>query len=99
MTKEELIGIVDKIEQVLKEHKGGYADKEALVAIERLCRDISFHCPDSYIGEKTGSLLSFAEILYSQRKHQQYGGPDKVINFVYADCSRLRSYFTSHLNV
>ena len=74
---------------------GGFEDKEAIKEMNVLCFKLE-QLSMGFIGsgsvrEKTTSIKSFGEILFSARRHQRYGGPDKVKMFILNDCRSLES--------
>ena len=90
--------IADEMWNLLQQHSGGCVDDPALNELTRLATEVktaSGH--DAYICEKAGSIISFAKILFSARKHQRYGsgsqsGPQKVRDIIFGDIFRIKTW-------
>ena len=84
------LATVGAIRTLVKQNHGGYDDAGARNSIKKLIRELRPHYPsEPSLMEVTGSLLTWADILYSARKHAAYGDPERVRSFILADCSRL----------
>ncbi|MGD0591632.1 MAG: hypothetical protein ABSA44_12685 [Bacteroidota bacterium] len=89
MTKQEAISLVDELEGLIKE--GGISNPPILKIIQAHCFSLEHSdlCrADAKL--KIGSICEWFEILFSERKHQKYGGYDRVAHFIRMDCSSLR---------
>ena len=84
------LGTVGAVRTLVTQNQGGYDDTTARNVIKKLIRELRAHYrSESSLMEVTVSLLTWADILYSARKHAAYGGPERVRSFILADCSRL----------
>jgi hypothetical protein len=73
MNSERYYSVVVEMEDLIKKHPGGCADKEALAKMEFLVNEIKYGAgSDPYINDKAGSMNHLASILYSVRKHQKW---------------------------
>jgi hypothetical protein len=92
-----LVGAEEAI-KALKKFTPGWKNEEALSQFARLTEELRFHAgPDAYAREKITGLQSFAEILYSPRKHLKYDSPretgiDRVKSICYSYASNLESW-------
>jgi len=69
---------------------GGFKDDQALTAIKGSVGVIRRRCGgEPGILQKAGSIETWAGMLYSERKSQGYGGPDRVKGFIYEDCQSI----------
>jgi hypothetical protein len=92
------------MEECLREHTGGWTDTEAVSVIGKAIAEIASEASfmeERYQGFDSGCLSELlsrlregANIIYSQRNHQQYGGADKVRSQALTDCDGLRKYLT-----
>jgi hypothetical protein len=82
----------------LKNYTPGWANVEALREITRLADEaLSASNHDAYVSEKVTSIKSFAEVLYSTRKHQKYtrgslSGADFVRSMIHEDAYLLTQW-------
>jgi len=65
----------------------GSTDPVALRRIETLVSRLKSY---PRTADKPQSVLDWAKVLFSARKHRRYGGPDAVRRFILHDCMSLR---------
>jgi len=95
VTKDEAIKAVERIADLAK-YFGG-PNEPALREGQVICRDLRHGAaPYEYITSRTASIEGWAEIGFSTRKFDKYGGPERVRSSVYADCSVLKSLISAH---
>jgi hypothetical protein len=74
--------------------RGGWADTDALHDTKHLIHQLRNAAPADadfgYWGEKLGSIESWADVLFSARKHERWGGHAQVRHLLLCDCARLR---------
>ena len=81
---------INRIEMVLRDYFGGQANEAALREINGALRDLQVHAGAiAQVSENAAGIRGWARILYSPRKHQRWGGPERVRSFILADCVRL----------
>lgn len=89
MTKAEAIEAIKKLDELCS--VGGYAEEETLREIRGLCvRLQGAPRPSGLVHEKVVAVEAWAEILFSQRKHERYGGPAAVRTSLRHDLASLR---------
>jgi hypothetical protein len=78
---------------VLIDRGGDYTDATRLRRFEGLTAQLrSWDGAGSPFRGKLGSAVHWAAILFSPRKHEQYGGVDKIRSSVIADLSDARRF-------
>ena len=81
------------IHEVLETYTYGCRNDEALTKVNSLADGaLKLSDNDPYVSEKVASIKSFAAILYSVRKHERYGGAEKVRSIIFSDAYRLRTW-------
>jgi len=65
----------------------GSTDPVALRRIETLVSRLKSY---PRTADKPQSVLDWAKVLFSARKHRRHGGPDAVRRFILHDCMSLR---------
>ena len=89
MNIDEAIRIVDEIEKLTE--FGGSPDPESLETVRRRIFSLRFGLEgDPPIGVKLASIESWANILFSTRKHKRHGGASRVSYFILRDCITLK---------
>ena len=69
----------EAIRKLVDRSYGGHPNDQIRLALHQLADDARYasaHHPD--IEVKVAGLKFFVDVLYSQRKHAKYGGPDAV---------------------
>lgn len=92
MQIETIHNAIDKIDYVINNYSPGYKNTEALDIIRKnlySLRQIAHRNPPIF--EKIDSIDSYIDILYSQRKHQGYGGVENVRSIINKHIYVLRS--------
>ena len=92
-TKQQAYALHLQIDQFLDSHPGGGANPDSLREIESLGRHLKW--TSSHFDEKVDSLLNWADILYSSRKHARWNtrlisGVDQVRGFIRQDLASLK---------
>jgi len=83
---------------LLDQHSGGCVDREAVKEIEQLTAEARRASDyDPYVCETTSAIGSFAKILYSARKHQEYqnhnqSGPETLRDIIRSDLERIKAW-------
>ena len=82
------------IERMLIAYAPGRKDRAAVSAIEAQLRTleqaVGTRNGSGLVREKTASIRAGLEILYSERKHEKYGGAERYRGHVMNDCASLR---------
>ena len=90
MTREEALAILRRIEGIAStsKHDDVSAQEDILQLVERL-----HDAPGAadVVREKIASITAWADILYSKRKRETYGGDVEVTELLLHDCERLRA--------
>lgn len=86
-----ILAAIEQIRSALNEYTIGWDNTAARKIIEAHVRRIRDSTSDGYILEKTASISSLADVLFSARKHQKYGGPDRVKAMILDYCSRVEN--------
>ena len=91
----ELLALVERIEGVLSEHRGGEADdiaKAKVLALVHAARTAK-GASDLNIRGKLADIEEYAGILYSARRHQHVpGGASQARAFIVGDCMDIRTW-------
>jgi hypothetical protein len=90
MDTEEALMLVDELEELIE--TGGSPNPQALKRINAIA--FRFNVSDKiggYAKEKMSSIAHYADIVFSHRKFNNYGGYEKVVHILRMDCSPLRS--------
>ena len=85
---------VETIRNIIETYSAGWRNEEALKAVEAELFRLGVDNSDPYILEKIGSIKERANILYSPRKVERYGGVENVRSQIYGDCNSIRSAAT-----
>jgi hypothetical protein len=83
---------LNKIKPALDDYQGGYANSEAIRAIDSILKEVedSAEAPINIVTEKTGSIRELVKILYSPRRHQSSGGIEHVKSLILQDIKSLK---------
>ncbi|MGD1105980.1 MAG: hypothetical protein ABR865_02985 [Terracidiphilus sp.] len=92
-SKQQAYTLYLQIQQVLDAHPGGGADPDSLHDIESLGRQLKWK--SSLFDEKVDSLLIWAGVLYSPRKHARWDAPmisgsDRVRDHILQDLVSIK---------
>jgi hypothetical protein len=69
----------DAIRKLVDRSFGGHPNDQVRLAVHQLADDARYASAyHPYIEEKVAGLKSLVDILYSQKKHAKYGGPEGV---------------------
>lgn len=90
MTRAEALAIVRRIEGIAagSRHDDLGAQDDIMFLVEQLRDDPMFR---DLVKEKVASVAKWADILFSERKRQTYGGDEEVTQLLLHDCERLRA--------
>lgn len=85
---------LDRLEQIAR--GGGQRDDAALREFRALARDVMLATTSGYVREKLTSAASYADDLFSDRKHRKHDmgattGVDRCRGFILEDLSNARS--------
>ena len=94
MINEEAIRIVEEIEKLSE--GGGEYDPVILQAICRSTYVLRVSLADDLpIRGKLSSIESWSTILFSARRHEDWGGPATIRTFILEDCAGLKQIIRS----
>lgn len=89
-TVERLIETAKELEAFVENRPGGWKDDDAVAKIRSLVNTIFWsHASTEYARSKAKSALIWAEIVYSARRHQQWGEPKITWQHMFTDCVNL----------
>jgi hypothetical protein len=81
---------IRSIESVLSESTKGWANATAKAAVERHLQAIAAACGEGHgIDGKVASIRNWLDVLFSARKHANYGGPDRVESHIRHDLASI----------
>lgn len=94
MTKDEAFA---RLEEMIRDGVGGRADEHTKDEMETLIRSLIPKLTDPYCQGKLRSALTWTPILFSARKHQNWGidGASKIRSFIHADIYNAQRERTS----
>jgi hypothetical protein len=97
MDQAEALALIEEIVELTRE-QGGARNPEALTRVKAHLSDLKRSLPPSdVVNEKTASAGGWAEIIFSARKHLEYGGYEHVRTFLLQDCWALRHVIETRL--
>ena len=82
---------VEEILNILSSNEPGVSNPEANEKITSIAERIREATTDSFIGEKTAEIKTWADACYSASKHQTYiGGAKELSSWIQGACDQIR---------
>jgi hypothetical protein len=98
---EQAVRLARELEEFAHAAEGGRTDRTSVERVKQLARQIRACGPDGYVLEKLGGVESWADILFSARKHQKWGpdGARHVHGFMYGAACSARTWLERSLAI
>jgi hypothetical protein len=97
MDQTEASALIEEIVELTRE-QGGAKNPEALSRVKAHLSSLRRSLPPSTIvSEKIASATGWAEIIFSERQHREYGGYEHVRTFLLQDCWALQHVIQTRL--